>query len=95
MEKQGGGHVCHHDQPGRPCDRRRAVGARHLTKGGMNSATKSLAIGIRQARHPRERRLPGVIKTPMHAPETHGFLAALHPVAAWVTSRSSCRRCCT
>ena len=23
---------------------------------------------------------PGVIKTPMHASETHGFLAALHPV---------------
>ena len=24
---------------------------------------------------------PGIIKTPMHAPETHDFLAALHPVA--------------
>ena len=23
---------------------------------------------------------PGVIKTPMHAPETHEFLAALHPM---------------
>jgi NAD(P)-dependent dehydrogenase (short-subunit alcohol dehydrogenase family) len=23
---------------------------------------------------------PGVIKTPMHAPETHAFLAGLHPV---------------
>jgi NAD(P)-dependent dehydrogenase (short-subunit alcohol dehydrogenase family) len=23
---------------------------------------------------------PGVIKTPMHGPETHDFLAALHPV---------------
>jgi NAD(P)-dependent dehydrogenase (short-subunit alcohol dehydrogenase family) len=23
---------------------------------------------------------PGVIKTPMHAPETHEFLAGLHPV---------------
>jgi NAD(P)-dependent dehydrogenase (short-subunit alcohol dehydrogenase family) len=22
---------------------------------------------------------PGVIKTPMHAPETHAFLAGLHP----------------
>ncbi|MGK9626075.1 SDR family oxidoreductase, partial [Salmonella enterica subsp. enterica] len=23
---------------------------------------------------------PGIIKTPMHAPATHGFLAGLHPV---------------
>lgn len=23
---------------------------------------------------------PGIIKSPMHAPETHEFLAALHPV---------------
>ena len=23
---------------------------------------------------------PGVIKTPMHAPETHAFLAGLHPL---------------
>jgi NAD(P)-dependent dehydrogenase (short-subunit alcohol dehydrogenase family) len=23
---------------------------------------------------------PGIIKTPMHAPETHEFLAALHPM---------------
>jgi NAD(P)-dependent dehydrogenase (short-subunit alcohol dehydrogenase family) len=23
---------------------------------------------------------PGIIKTPMHAPETHDFLAGLHPV---------------
>ena len=24
---------------------------------------------------------PGVIKTPMHAPETHAFLAGLHPLS--------------
>jgi NAD(P)-dependent dehydrogenase (short-subunit alcohol dehydrogenase family) len=23
---------------------------------------------------------PGIIKTPMHTPETHGFLSGLHPV---------------
>jgi NAD(P)-dependent dehydrogenase (short-subunit alcohol dehydrogenase family) len=23
---------------------------------------------------------PGIIKTPMHSPEAHGFLATLHPV---------------
>lgn len=51
-----------------------------LTKGGLNAATKSLAIeyagkGIRV-----NAVAPGVIKTPMHAPATHDFLAKLHPV---------------
>ena len=26
---------------------------------------------------------PGVIKTPMHAVDTHEFLAGLHPMGAW------------
>ncbi|MDR6872079.1 NAD(P)-dependent dehydrogenase (short-subunit alcohol dehydrogenase family) [Bosea sp. BE125] len=52
----------------------------NLTKGGINSATKALAIeyagrGIRV-----NAVSPGVIKTPMHPPQTHEFLAALHPV---------------
>ena len=51
-----------------------------LTKGGLNAATKALAIeyagrGIRV-----NAVAPGVIKTPMHAPETHGALAGLHPI---------------
>jgi NAD(P)-dependent dehydrogenase (short-subunit alcohol dehydrogenase family) len=51
-----------------------------LTKGGIQAATKSLAIeyagrGIRV-----NAVAPGVIKTPMHAAETHGFLSALHPL---------------
>lgn len=51
-----------------------------LTKGGLAAATKSLAIeyaanGIRV-----NAVAPGVIKTPMHAPETHDYLAKLHPV---------------
>ncbi|MEV7031196.1 SDR family oxidoreductase [Streptomyces sp. NPDC093272] len=51
-----------------------------LTKGGLQSATKSLAIeyagrGIRV-----NAVSPGTVKTPMHPAETHDFLAALHPV---------------
>ena len=51
-----------------------------LTKGGLNAATKSLAIEY-AGRGVRVNAVsPGVIKTPMHGPETHEFLARLHPV---------------
>jgi NAD(P)-dependent dehydrogenase (short-subunit alcohol dehydrogenase family) len=81
MEIQGSGHVVQItasivDQPinGVP-----AILA-SITKGGLNAATKGLAIeyagrGIRV-----NAVAPGVIKTPMHAPETHGALAGLHPI---------------
>lgn len=52
----------------------------NLTKGGINSATKALAIEY-AARGIRVNAVsPGIIKTPMHAPATHDFLAGLHPV---------------
>lgn len=52
----------------------------NLTKGGINSATKALAIEY-AARGIRVNAVsPGIIKTPMHAPQTHEFLANLHPV---------------
>ena len=51
-----------------------------LTKGGLNAATKSLAIEY-AARGIRSNAVAlGIIRTPMHAPETHEFLSALHPV---------------
>ena len=51
-----------------------------LTKGGLNAATRSLAIEY-AARGIRFNAVsPGVIKTPMHAPDTHAWLGALHPV---------------
>jgi NAD(P)-dependent dehydrogenase (short-subunit alcohol dehydrogenase family) len=51
-----------------------------LTKGGLNAATKSLAIEY-AARGIRFNAVsPGIIKTPMHAPDTHAWLAALHPM---------------
>lgn len=52
----------------------------NLTKGGINSATKALAIEYAQSGIRVNAVSPGVIKTPMHAPQTHEFLANLHPV---------------
>ncbi|MET7451584.1 SDR family oxidoreductase [Streptomyces sp. NPDC005574] len=51
-----------------------------LTKGGLQSATKSLAIEYATRGLRVNAVSPGTIKTPMHAEETHEFLAALHPV---------------
>jgi len=81
MEKQGSGHVVSvttsltdHAIDGVP-----SVLA-SLTKGGLNAATKSLAIEYAKRGVRVNAVSPGVIKTPMHGAETHGFLAALHPV---------------
>ena len=81
MEKQGNGHVVNittsltdHAVDGVP-----SVLA-SLTKGGLNSATKSLAIEYAKRGIRVNAVSPGIIKTPMHAPETHGALAGLHPV---------------
>lgn len=51
-----------------------------LTKGGLSAATRSLAIEYAKKGIRVNAVAPGVIKTPMHAPETHEFLANLHPV---------------
>lgn len=51
-----------------------------LTKGGLNAATKSLAIEYASRGIRVNAVSPGVIKTPMNGPETHDFLANLHPV---------------
>jgi len=51
-----------------------------LTKGGLNAATKSLAIEYAKHGVRVNAVSPGIIKTPMHAPETHEFLSNLHPV---------------
>ncbi|MGQ5650040.1 SDR family NAD(P)-dependent oxidoreductase [Streptomyces sp. EKR5.2] len=51
-----------------------------LTKGGLQSATKSLAIEY-ATRGVRSNAVAlGVIKTPMHPQEYHETLAAMHPV---------------
>ena len=82
MEKQGSGHVVtittslvDHAVDGVP-----SVLA-SLTKGGLNAATKSLAIEYAKRGIRVNAVSPGIIKTPLHPPETHEWLAALHPVA--------------
>lgn len=80
MEAQGSGHVVSittsltdHAIQGVP-----SVLA-SLTKGGLNAATKSLAIEYAKRGIRANAVSPGIIKTPMHSPETHDWLAALHP----------------
>ncbi|AKJ67633.1 3-oxoacyl-ACP reductase [Pandoraea thiooxydans] len=51
-----------------------------LTKGGLNAVTKSLAIEYAKRGIRANAVSPGVIKSPMHAPQTHEALGALHPV---------------
>lgn len=51
-----------------------------LTKGGLQSATKSLAIEYATRGIRTNAVSPGTIKTPMHPADTHEALATLHPV---------------
>src|SRR5450631_3101355 len=51
-----------------------------LTKGGLQSATKSLAIEFAMQGVRVNAVSPGIIQTPMHAPESYDGLAGLHPV---------------
>ncbi|MEU3644277.1 SDR family oxidoreductase [Lentzea sp. NPDC034063] len=51
-----------------------------LTKGGLNAVTKSLAVEYATRNIRFNTVALGIIKTPMHAPETHEALAGLHPV---------------
>lgn len=81
MLKQGSGHIVSIttslvDQPiaGLP------AALASLTKGGLNAVTQSLAMEFSKAGVRVNAVSPGIIKTPMHAPETHAALATLHPV---------------
>ncbi|HZZ46947.1 MAG TPA: SDR family oxidoreductase [Pseudonocardia sp.] len=51
-----------------------------LTKGGLDAATKSLAIEYAKRGIRANSVAPGIIKTPMHSPDTHSTLGDLHPV---------------
>ena len=81
MEKQGFGHVVSITTTlvDQPTSKVPSVLA-SLTKGGIAAATKSLAVEY-AARGIRVNAVsPGIIKTPMHDPNNHDFLAGLHPV---------------
>jgi NAD(P)-dependent dehydrogenase (short-subunit alcohol dehydrogenase family) len=51
-----------------------------LTKGGINAATKSLAIEYAKKGIRVNAVAPGNIKTPMHAPENYEALGAFNPI---------------
>jgi NAD(P)-dependent dehydrogenase (short-subunit alcohol dehydrogenase family) len=81
MEKRGSGHIVQittsmvdHALSSVP-----AVLA-SLTKGGLNAATKSLAIEYAKRGIRVNAVAPGVIKTPMHPVESYAAQGALHPV---------------
>jgi NAD(P)-dependent dehydrogenase (short-subunit alcohol dehydrogenase family) len=51
-----------------------------LTKGGLNAATKALAVEYADRGIRANAVALGVIRTPMHEPASYDALAALHPV---------------
>jgi NAD(P)-dependent dehydrogenase (short-subunit alcohol dehydrogenase family) len=51
-----------------------------LTKGGLNAATKALAIEYASRGIRANAVALGIIETPMHDPATYEFLSKLHPV---------------
>jgi NAD(P)-dependent dehydrogenase (short-subunit alcohol dehydrogenase family) len=81
MEKQGSGHVVQittslvdHANSAVPSV------LTSLTKGGLNAATRSLAIEYAKRGIRVNAVSPGVIRTPMHSTAAFGQLDAMHPV---------------
>jgi NAD(P)-dependent dehydrogenase (short-subunit alcohol dehydrogenase family) len=81
MLAQGGGHVVNVTTTlvGQPVKAVPSALA-SLTKGGLDAVTRALAIEYADRGIRVNAVAPGIIKTPMHPPETHAALAGLHPV---------------
>jgi NAD(P)-dependent dehydrogenase (short-subunit alcohol dehydrogenase family) len=56
-----------------------------LTKGGLNSVTRGLAIEYAKAGIRVNAIAPGIVDTPMHRPENHESLKDLHPISRLAT----------
>ncbi|MDQ0878451.1 NAD(P)-dependent dehydrogenase (short-subunit alcohol dehydrogenase family) [Paenibacillus sp. V4I3] len=83
MLKAGSGHIVNITASGTTEQPLKAVPSvlAALTKGGLNAATKSLAIEYADKGIRVNAVAPGITKTPMHSVvETHDFLAKLHPM---------------
>ena len=81
MLTQGGGHIVNVTTSlVDNADSRVPSALASLTKGGLQSATKSLAIEYATRGIRVNAVSPGTIKTPMHPEEIHETLAGLHPV---------------
>jgi NAD(P)-dependent dehydrogenase (short-subunit alcohol dehydrogenase family) len=81
MLTQGGGHIVNITTTlvGQPVKGVPSALA-SLTKGGLDAVTRSLAIEYADKGIRVNAVAPGVIKTPMHKPETYAALAGLHPL---------------
>jgi NAD(P)-dependent dehydrogenase (short-subunit alcohol dehydrogenase family) len=51
-----------------------------ITKGGLNTVTRGLAIEYASKGIRVNTIAPGIVDTPMHRPEDHAFLKGLHPM---------------
>ena len=86
MRSQGSGHVVTisttlASQPVQAVPAALAI----LTKGGLNAITRALAIEYAKAGVRVNAVAPGIVDTPMHAGESHGFLQTLHPIERLAT----------
>jgi NAD(P)-dependent dehydrogenase (short-subunit alcohol dehydrogenase family) len=81
LERGSGGHVVNIttalvDQP----DARVPAALASITKGGLNSVTKGLALEYASRGIRVNAVSPGLIKTPMHPESTHETYSSMHPI---------------